>query len=141
MLKFGIASATAKNGQFKRYPNHPTSEDKSLITFLLSFHAIATYLFMLQFISDPLPNSEGVTHFVWLPLATNSSSPFKNVVLVYANVFPNLSQVTSARIKSPILPPDLMYVTLRSVETPVAKRPWEATANEPPRSTSPQSSQ
>ena len=43
--------------------------------------------------------------------------------------------VTSARKVSPILPPEFMYVTLRSVETPVAKSPFEATANEPPRST------
>lgn len=43
--------------------------------------------------------------------------------------------VTSARSISPVLPPEFMYVTLRSVETPVAKSPLEATANEPPRST------
>ena len=43
--------------------------------------------------------------------------------------------MTSARRVSPILPPELMYVTLRSVETPVAKSPFDATANEPPRST------
>lgn len=35
---------------------------------------------------------------------------------------------------SPTFPPELRYVTERSVETPVAKRPREATAREPPRS-------
>lgn len=47
----------------------------------------------------------------------------------------HLSQVTSALIRSPILPPEERYVTFRSVETPVANRPREATAREPPRST------
>lgn len=60
----------------------------------------------------------------------------------------------TARILSPTLPPELRYVTdrflsvrvfdrslckdlpLRSVETPVANSPRDATANEPPRSTS-----
>ena len=47
----------------------------------------------------------------------------------------HLSHVTSALIKSPILPPEERYVTFRSVDTPVAKSPREATAREPPRST------
>lgn len=47
----------------------------------------------------------------------------------------HLSHVTSALMRSPILPPELRYVTFRSVDTPVAKRPREATASEPPRST------
>ena len=101
----------------------------------LSFQAIATYLAVHQLISVPLLSPKSVTHFVWLPLATNSSFVFKKLILVYANVFPNLLQVASPRIISPILPPEFMYVTLRSVETPVAKSPLEATANEPPRST------
>ena len=101
----------------------------------LSFQAIATYLAIHHLISVPILSSESVTHFVWLPLATNSSFMFKKLILVYANVFPNLLQVASPRIMSPILPPEFMYVTLRSVETPVAKSPSEATANEPPRST------
>lgn len=61
----------------------------------------------------------------------------------------------TARRVSPIFPPELKYVTvsgrrlvsgsvldlgrghlpLRSVDTPVAKRPFDATAREPPRST------
>jgi hypothetical protein len=60
----------------------------------------------------------------------------------------------TARMISPILPPELRYVTdmghsvrqgrirekegfipFRSVDTPVEKRPREATAREPPRST------
>jgi hypothetical protein len=36
---------------------------------------------------------------------------------------------------SPTFPPELIYVTFKSVETPVAKRPLDATAREPPRST------
>lgn len=93
-----------------------------------------------------------LTYFVWLPLATISSLLFINLIEVYARVLPNLSQVTSALIVSPTLPPELRYVTafdcyhsikdrievvipLRSVLTPVAKRPREATAREPPRST------
>lgn len=50
-------------------------------------------------------------------------------------VLPILSQLTSALIVSPILPPELMYVTLRSVDTPVENNPLDATASEPPRST------
>lgn len=66
----------------------------------------------------------------------------------------HLSQVTSAFIVSPMTPPEARYVTdrdhqfaeraiypaiihslpFRSVETPVAKRPRDATAREPPRS-------
>lgn len=46
----------------------------------------------------------------------------------------HLSHVTSALIVSPTFPPELRYVTERSVETPVAKSPREATAREPPRS-------
>lgn len=120
----------------KRYLNHPVLGDNSSTIFFSSFHASATYLPIHHFVSFPLRSVESGTYFVWLPLATNSSLPFKNLMLVYANVFPNLSQVTSARSISPILPPELTYVTLRSVETPVAKSPLEATANEPPRSTS-----
>ena len=111
-------------------------EDISSTMFFSSFHASVTYLSIHQVVSTALPNAGTVTHFVWLPLATISSLPFRNLILVYAKFFPNLSQVTSARSVSPILPPELMYVTLRSVETPVAKSPLEATANEPPRSTS-----
>lgn len=35
-------------------------------------------------------------------------------------VFSHLSQITSPLTRSPIFPPELRYVTLRSVETPVA---------------------
>lgn len=47
----------------------------------------------------------------------------------------HLSHVTTALIVSPILPPELRYVTDRSVDTPVANKPRDATAKEPPKST------
>ena len=119
----------------KCYFNHPVRGDISSTMLFSSFHASATYLCNHHIISVLLLNAENVAHFVWLPLATNSFFPFKNLILVYAKVFPNLSQVTSARSVSPTLPPEFKYVTLRSVETPVAKSPLEATAKEPPRST------
>jgi hypothetical protein len=46
-----------------------------------------------------------------------------------------LSQVTSPRIMSPTLPPELRYVTFSSVDTPVENNPRDARAREPPRST------
>lgn len=47
----------------------------------------------------------------------------------------HLSQTTSARIKSPTFPPEFKYVTFKSVLTPVANSPLDATAREPPKST------
>jgi hypothetical protein len=47
----------------------------------------------------------------------------------------HLSQTTSPLMRSPTLPPELRYVTLRSVDTPVEKRPRDARASEPPKST------
>ena len=43
----------------------------------------------------------------------------------------HLSQVTSPLIVSPTVPPELRYVTFRSVETPVEYKPREARASEP----------
>lgn len=54
---------------------------------------------------------------------------------VISEINVHLSHETSALIKSPILPPEERYVTFRSVDTPVAKRPRDATARDPPRST------
>jgi hypothetical protein len=76
------------------------------------------------------------THFVWLPLATSSSCSFVKRIEVYASVLPtgcikisilqmnrskgklfniHLSHVTSARMTSPILPPEARYVTTETI--------------------------
>ena len=116
--------------------------------------------------------SKSFAYFVWLPRATSSPCTFVNLMDVNAIVLPtaqgrqyldesvmgvivsnlHLSQLTSALIVSPTLPPEPRYVTianqkprkvpwesvygspLKSVDTPVANKPREATANEPPRS-------
>ena len=90
--------------------------DSSSVIFCGSFHACATYLkkSINQPISCPLPDFSSVEHykdgietyFVWLPLATNSSLAFMNLIEVYASVLPNLSHVASARMRSPTLPPE-----------------------------------
>lgn len=46
----------------------------------------------------------------------------------------HLSQTASPLMTSPTLPPELRYVTLMSVETPVEYSPRDARTNDPPRS-------
>ena len=53
--------------------------------FLGSFQAKLTYLLH---VSDRCILRYEATHFVWLPLATNSSLLLKNLIDVYANVLP-----------------------------------------------------
>ena len=50
-------------------------------------------------------------------------------------MYVHLSHHTSPFNTSPIFPPLLRYVTFKSVDTPVANSPREATANEPLAST------
>jgi hypothetical protein len=89
------------------------------------------------------------TNLVWLPRATIALFLSMNFTDVYARVLPtstrqylhgcrgqtrscvHLSQITSPLIRSPILPPALRYVTLRSVDTPVEYKPRDASASEP----------
>lgn len=75
----------------------------------------------------------GHAHLVWLPRATSSSLLLMNLMDVYASILPtvannqviisrnifmegmslHLSQLTSARMRSPTLPPELRYVTAK----------------------------
>lgn len=54
--------------------------------------------------------------------------------VIHAQII-HLSQTASPLITSPTFPPELKYVTLRSVETPVDHSPRDARTNEPPIST------